>query len=304
MDIRDGVLYRINKKDVDKNGVFIIPDEIVALGDRCFSNDQAIKCDFLKKVIFNGKIDKIPERAFYLSNIKEVVFKNKIKVIDKEAFKYCEKLKAIDLEKVVNIKDSAFYSSGIKELKIFYRNILGEKSFYDCKKLKTVYIEDGITKLGQQIFEYCINLEEVRLPSSLIVIPSRLFFDCKKLKEIDIPEGIKEIHSTAFYGCKSLKKLVIPSSVFKIGYNVFDNCDSLEYLEIPLDCKVDITQNFPKKIVEIVGKSYNGNMFRKTEHDLKEFLFILHLKNIDKNSGILDGVFDCYDSGLFSFVTK
>ena len=56
-------------------------------------------------------------------------------------------------------------------------NSLAYKTFFNCQKLKFVYLKDGITEIQQYGFSYC-PLEFIRLPNTLERVAKDCFNDC------------------------------------------------------------------------------------------------------------------------------
>ena len=65
------------------------------------------------------------------------------------------------------------------------------KNKTERKKIVSVVIPEGVTKLEKTIFRYCDSLEKVVLPSTLKGIKTPLVADCKKLVSINIPSKTK-----------------------------------------------------------------------------------------------------------------
>ena len=107
----------------------------------------------------------------------------------------------------------------------------GLTSFAD--KIRTVTIEDGITKIGMSIFSDCTALESVSIPSSVTSIGDRAFEYCTSLESITIPDSVTSIGANAFEYCTSLESITIPDSVTSIGDTAFEYCTSLESISIP-----------------------------------------------------------------------
>ncbi len=122
--------------------------------------------------------------------------------------------------------------------------------------IKTVIIEEGMTRIGEAAFSDCINLTEVRIPNSVTIITNGAFYgcssletieipnsvtgfgsyvfgDCSNLKNIKISENMTEISDGTFYGCGNLIKIEIPNKVTTIGNNAFEGCERLVEINIP-----------------------------------------------------------------------
>lgn len=87
---------------------------------------------------------------------------------------------------------------------------LGDKCFYDCDSLTTVF-----------------------LPDSLQIIGDSAFADCDAIRGILIPESVNQIGAAAFQGCDGLEAICVPYTVKSIGSNAFYGCFALEHIFYP-----------------------------------------------------------------------
>ena len=98
--------------------------------------------------------------------------------------------------------------------------------------IKSVVIEDGVTRIGAYAFYACTSLTEVIIPNSVKSIGTHAFFSCMALTKIVIPNSVTCIETGAFFDCSSLTELIIPDNVTTLQGWVFCNCDNLEYVKI------------------------------------------------------------------------
>ena len=75
---------------------------------------------------------------------------------------------------------------------------IGKGAFYNCVKLQSITIPEGVTALSANTFEKCLYLEEVNLGSQLKSIGDEAFYDCRRLRTLDIPASVTEIGEEAF----------------------------------------------------------------------------------------------------------
>ena len=99
--------------------------------------------------------------------------------------------------------------------------------YNDRDKIKTVVIEDGVTRIGYNAFEGCKSLTSVTIPNSVTSIGGYAFARCKALTSITIPNSVTSFGTDAFLGCSNLTSITIPNSVTYIGMSAFCNCYSL-----------------------------------------------------------------------------
>lgn len=74
-------------------------------------------------------------------------------------------------------------------------------------RIKNVVLEGDITSVGQYAFYQCKKMETVTLPEGLLVIDGVAFSSCSALTEITIPDTVTTIQSSAFSGCEALKQI-------------------------------------------------------------------------------------------------
>ena len=110
---------------------------------------------------------------------------------------------------------------------------IGEQAFYECSRLESIVIPEGITTIGKQAFRGCTNIISINIPEEIDVIENETFYSCSSLESIVIPNSITKIGDSAFNGCSSLKIVVIPNSVITIGKQAFSGCTGLQTMEIP-----------------------------------------------------------------------
>ncbi|MBQ4450035.1 MAG: leucine-rich repeat domain-containing protein [Prevotella sp.] len=101
------------------------------------------------------------------------------------------------------------------------------------KNVKSVVIEDGVTRIGAYAFTGCTSLTDVNIPNSVTSIGRGSFQYCTALQKINIPNSVTSIGTYAFSECTSLSDVNIPESIVTLEENVFYRCISLEHIDIP-----------------------------------------------------------------------
>ena len=130
----------------------------------------------------------------------------------------------------VNKPDNAFDNeldkTTFKDGHLFVGKEIENKKITDIvsipkEKIKSVIIEDGVTKIGNGAFYDCTSLTSVTIPDSVTAIDSNAFLNCTGLTSITIPDSVTKIGECAFYGCTGLKEVTVPKSA-KVDDNTFD----------------------------------------------------------------------------------
>lgn len=106
---------------------------------------------------------------------------------------------------------------------------IGGYAFYACSSMQSVSIPDSVTTIGANAFFVCKELTAVKLPSKLTYIGRSAFGYCGKLASVVIPDTVTTVETYAFTDCKNLVDVTFPSGVTSIGESVFENCSSIDY---------------------------------------------------------------------------
>ena len=203
----------------------------------------------LQSVILKG-VKIIGNNAFKDCNFS-IEFPSSLEKIGNHAFEGCTSIKDLSLERVDRIGEWAFTNSSLKTLSLgsvgyiennaftnadslesvsiseFGADLLPEKSFYRCDRLRSVSLGEGLKEIGRRAFAGCISIEEVSLPQSLTTIGEEVFFDneengktCSVLKKVNFPDNLKSIGNQAFR-CTAIEEAALPDGLTDLGRYVF-----------------------------------------------------------------------------------
>lgn len=248
----------------DKNGK-AVRMKVTSLG-----KDVFYKNTDLKTVILPKELKEIGYNSFFgCSGLESIELPNSMKVLG-SAFGGCTALKSIVLpEGIESIDFSRFspYASPSFESLIIPGSV-ANMIFRGNDNIKSVIIQEGVTRIGDYAFEGCTNLTSVSLPSTLETIEGGAFFSCSSLESLSLPmnimvannafqgctrltaysptkfyklstlyegsytlpDGIEKIIQNAFSGCTNLSEVIIPESVYDIGNYAFNGCWNLRNL--------------------------------------------------------------------------
>ncbi|MBQ6832552.1 MAG: leucine-rich repeat protein [Oscillospiraceae bacterium] len=236
----------------------VLPDSLRTLGDYAFQNCSSLEnaggpcslesigkycfdgCTSLRAFAFSEHLPTIPEYCFQnCSSIEKIVIPNSVTRIDNYAFHICTGL--TDLTVPAHVKGGNYFDGCANITSIHYTCPEGSavsmqdyEYYYSwtvkyCREsLKTVQIDEGVTRIGNMTFVDCPKLETVSLPSTLKSIGHQAFQGCTGLTTIELPEGLETVEGYAFNGCTGLVTAVLPDSLRTLGDYAFQNCSSLE----------------------------------------------------------------------------
>ncbi len=110
---------------------------------------------------------------------------------------------------------------------------IGTCAFEGCTSLTSIAIPDSVETIGFAAFRYCDDLQSIIIPDSVKSIEGYAFVECLSLESVSLSNSITEIGDLAFYNCWKLKSITIPESVKSIGNSAFAICTSITSVTIP-----------------------------------------------------------------------
>ena len=128
--IENGVLVSYTGKSAE----YVIPEEVTAIGDNAFANNQKVKT-----IVFHDGVLSIGEQAFYnCDNLAEIVIPDSVVTISDKAFQNCDGLTTVTI------------GDGVQTI--------GNNAFEYCSNLKTIYVGSGVRKIGELAFHPLLSL--------------------------------------------------------------------------------------------------------------------------------------------------
>ncbi len=104
-----------------------------------------------------------------------------------------------------------------------------DQLWYDYREfIKTVVINEGVTKISRYAFASCQNITSITIPEGVITIDYGAFSECTSLTKITIPNSVTKIGDYAFFKCTSLTDVTISDSSVSIGNSTFYGCDNIK----------------------------------------------------------------------------
>ena len=87
--------------------------------------------------------------------------------------------------------------------------------------IRSVVVEEGVTRIGNSAFSGAWKLREVSLPDSLTEIGDDAFRSCSGITGVTFPRNLQSIGNYAFDACFGLKHIILQEGIASIGYNAF-----------------------------------------------------------------------------------
>lgn len=240
----------------------VIPDDVVAIGDRAF-----YECKSLKSLTILDNVRNIGKEAFAeCENLKEIEIESYFSSRGSDVFRGCGGADTVTV--IVNGNCSLIGGTfdSISSVKVIIADGITEvayNAFNGAKTIVRVTIPDSVSEIGKSAFSECSGLEFVNIPSQVTEIKEKTFLNCSSLEYIELPQHISTIGNYAFKGCTNLK-IDIPDDVISIGSYAFIGCSKLVSVKLPAnlteinnytfkDCNNLVNVNFPTGL-EKIGK--------------------------------------------------
>lgn len=134
-------------------------------------------------------------------------------------------------ERITEIPENAFSSTGITGVDWSHITTIGVSAFRNCAGLTELHLPDSVTSIGESAFEDSGLTGELQLPSALTFLGTEAFSGTA-ISSVTFPSTLKNIGSYAFYNCPNLSgTLIIPEGVVSIGTAAFTKT-GIEKLEL------------------------------------------------------------------------
>ena len=130
-------------------------------------------------------------------------------------------------------QDGTLTISGTGEMADYEKYSDNETPWEDIKKfIKTVVVQEGVTRIGNDAFGSCDELQSVTLPEGIVSIGDEAFSGTYSLTSITLPESLETLGSYAFGG-SFIENITVPSKVKDIPPTAFMSCDQLVSVTLP-----------------------------------------------------------------------
>gem|GEM_PF-1093184 len=119
--------------------------------------------------------------------------------------------------------------------------VMPRSAFANCKKIRNVFLPEGLERIEDFAFTQCKWLERIDIPSTVTSIRTYVFNGCSALKTVNFnPTGsrLRFIGSNAFSNCTALTDIHLPENVDTLEGGIFRNCVNLHTLHFPKNLKM------------------------------------------------------------------
>lgn len=227
----------------------VIPEDVTSIGDGAFFG-----CKGLRKINLPNSLKSIGTGAFTATGLTDIEIPYNVNDIGINTFYGCKDLRSVKIPEHVKIYEISadyqfegcpckikkywVYKYGKANPAVVKGDVVIDHNIEDgeyrgCRKITSIKITDGVTKIGEHAFENCSNLESISIPNSVTNIGAAVFRGCKKLKNIVLPYQVKTIEKYSFEGCRRLEKIEMSPYVEHIERLAFSGCESLTTIELP-----------------------------------------------------------------------
>ena len=193
------------------NGSIYLDPECDLLKDKDWVKKALIYCT-LSKNSYTSPDDLvyIGSYAFrYNKALEKVTLKNSVKYINSYAFYDCTSLQTVTLP---------------KELESFN----AYSTFYNCEALEKVTMPETVNSGGStsSTFENCRKLTSIEIPEGFTRIGYDTFWNCEALTSITLPSTLTDISTNAFYNVRKITSIVSKA----ICFDQMEDADMFRYM--------------------------------------------------------------------------
>ena len=229
----------------------IIEDGVTNIG-----SSALIGCKNIESIIIPNSVTSIGDNAFSgCTKLSEITIPDSVEIIGRQVFQNCTNLTQIKIsESVKSIGEFAFYNTAWYNAQpdgmVYLDNIAYVYKFQngeDCPEKFS--IKNGTNIIAERAFSDCYKLKSISIPNTVKAIGSNAFSGCTGLTDVLIPDSVTSIGDFAFYAC-SFTDIIIPKSVTKIGAGIFSSCEELKTIIVSNENTVYDSRNDCNAIIE------------------------------------------------------
>ena len=157
---------------------------------------------------------------------------------------------------------------------------IGNFTFWGNRTVQSVTVAGSVKEIGSHSFGYCTNLTDIQLYDGLQKIGEQSFLYCEGIESITLPATVQRISSQAFNFCTKLNDVTIKENdtdIMAIGGSAFLGCKNLNEIFLPSkvrDVGLDVFVQCGKVTVaedNLHFKSIDGVLFDKQVTRLKHY---------------------------------
>lgn len=239
----------------------VIPDSVTAIGGQSFYDCGSLT----KITIPDNVTSIDDSAFSGCSGLTSVTIPDSVTIIGDSAFKECSGLTSVEIPDSVTIIDDSTFSgcSGLTSVTIPDSvTSIGIAAFEKCDNLDSIYITDLAAYLNIEFGNEYSNpmcyanklyinnkrIRSVEIPDGVTKIPACAFCGCDGVTNITIPDSVTSIGDRAFEGCSSITSIAVPDNVISIGKGAFNGCNALTEITLPFVGKSKTASKFYEKV--------------------------------------------------------
>lgn len=258
------------------SGNVIIPNTVTSLPPNAFAYTN------IESLIFPDSLYEVPQDCCLSCNLlQNVTLGQNVKKIDSNAFKYCKKLKFINLpESIIELGDYIFYDTDIQNINLPNSIEIIGRGIISAKNIFQINIPENLRKISAYAFGHSPIKTVIWNAIECLEVYDFYYngFEFYSLKEKNnnrnlfnegllcfiIGNKVKSIPTCICKNISSLTYLEIPSNVNNIEYEAFAYCKNLEQININNNYSdedlISIFKGTPWLNKYLMSYKYDGNI--------------------------------------------
>lgn len=141
--------------------------------------------------------------------------------------------------RTVAIADSAFYQGKTFTSVYLPEGIerIGTRAFSECPEINFINVPSSVQKIGNYAFSEMNHLISIRLPHTLRELSIGMLSECFALESVRLPKDVKVLPMDLLGRDTMLTEVILPDSLERIERGVFWECRNLTRISLPSTLK-------------------------------------------------------------------